>query len=72
MTDWQSPEELADELGIPVGTIYQWRYRGRGPKGHKIGKHIRYRRSDVEAWLETRADAPRPASINTQPEEQYR
>jgi excisionase family DNA binding protein len=50
--EWLSPEELAEELGIPVGTIYQWRYRNVGPPVHKIGRHLRFRRSDVEAWLE--------------------
>lgn len=60
--DWQSPEEIADELGIPVGTVYQWRYKGTGPPGYKIGRHVRYRRSDVDAWLEDRADRPRQAS----------
>ena len=61
-TSWQSPEELADELCIPVATVYAWRYQGRGPKGYKIGRHVRYKRSDVDAWLETRADEPRPAA----------
>ena len=50
-----SSEEVADELGIPVGTVYAWRYRGVGPKGLKVGRHVRYRWSDVEAWLESNA-----------------
>jgi excisionase family DNA binding protein len=49
--DWQSPEDLAAELDVPLGTIYRWRYQGSGPVGHRIGRHVRYRRSDVEAWL---------------------
>jgi excisionase family DNA binding protein len=55
--DWQSPEELAAELDVPIGTIYRWRVQGTGPVGHRIGRHVRYRRSDVETWLRTQRDA---------------
>jgi excisionase family DNA binding protein len=58
-----SPAELAEHLNVPVGTVYQWRYRGMGPRGIKVGRHVRYRESDVEAWLEAQADpAPTPAA----------
>lgn len=53
-----TPEELAAHLKIPVSTIYAWRYKGRGPKGSKVGRHVRYKRADVEAWLEANADRP--------------
>ncbi len=51
-----SPQQLADYLGVPLATIYRWRYEGTGPRGIKVGKHVRYRQRDVEAWLETRTD----------------
>jgi len=57
--EWISPEQLAAELNIPVKTLYQWRYRGTGPRAHRIGKHVRYRRRDIEAWLATQADGGR-------------
>lgn len=60
--DWMSPEELANELGVPVRSIYVWRSKGAGPRGHRIGKHVRFRRADVEAWLEAQADPAREAS----------
>lgn len=45
-------EEVAEYLGdIPVKTLVQWRYKGTGPKYVRVGKHVRYRWSDVEAWL---------------------
>lgn len=53
-----TPEQLADHLGVPLNTVYTWRYRRTGPRGIKIGKHVRYRRSDVEAWLDEHADRP--------------
>jgi excisionase family DNA binding protein len=46
-----SPDEVAVFLGIPVKTLYQWRYKGVGPRGLRIGRHVRYRSADVEAWL---------------------
>ena len=52
--------ELAEYLGVPVGTLYAWRTNGAGPRGLKVGRHIRYRREDVESWLELRADGGWP------------
>jgi excisionase family DNA binding protein len=51
--------DLSEMLGIPVNTLYGWRTRGEGPAGYRVGRHIRYRRSTVEAWLETQTDARR-------------
>lgn len=45
-------QELAEYLGVPVATLYQWRYRNDGPRGFRAGRHVRYRWSDVEAWIE--------------------
>lgn len=45
-------EELADYLGVSVATLYQWRYRREGPPGFRVGRHVRYRWSDIEKWIE--------------------
>lgn len=55
-TEWIGVEDLARELGVPVRTIYAWRSKGRGPRGATFGKHVRFRRADVEAWIESRLD----------------
>jgi excisionase family DNA binding protein len=55
---WLSLEDIAEELGVPVRSVYAWRSMGVAPKGYKIGKHIRVKRSDLDAWLEQRADQP--------------
>ncbi len=47
-------EELAEFLDLPVRTLYTWRYRGEGPVGFRVGKHIRYRWSDVDRWIRDR------------------
>ena len=46
------PEEAAAFLRVPVGTLYAWRYKGQGPPASRVGRHLRYRRSDVEEWLD--------------------
>lgn len=48
-----STQELANFLGLPVQTIYQWRKRKYGPLGRKMGRHIRYRQSEVERWIDS-------------------
>ena len=51
-----SSRELADYLGIPLETTYMWRARRTGPRGIRVGRHVRYRLADVQAWLEAHAD----------------
>lgn len=46
-----SVEDLASMLGVPRQTIYVWRGKGYGPVSVKIGKYVRYRRSDVNVWI---------------------
>jgi excisionase family DNA binding protein len=55
-----SAPELAEYVGVPLSTIYHWRSRGRGPHGFRVGKQVRFRASDVAAWLEDleRREAP--------------
>ena len=48
--------DLAELLGVPVATLYGWRHRGEGPRGYRIGRHVRYRRVEVEDWLRAQAD----------------
>lgn len=49
--------DVSEMLGIPVDTLYGWRHRGQGPQGYRVGRHVRYRRASVEAWLESRIDS---------------
>jgi len=45
-------EDVAEYLGVPRNTLYQWRTKGYGPRGVRVGKHVRYRPDDVNAWLD--------------------
>jgi predicted DNA-binding transcriptional regulator AlpA len=37
-----------------VKTIYTWRHRNTGPKGFRVGKHLRFRWHDVQTWVAQR------------------
>jgi len=46
-------EDVSAYLGIPVGTLYQWRSKEYGPPGRRMGKYVRYRPADVRAWVDS-------------------
>ena len=48
--------DLAEYLGIPVSTIYDWRTNGHGPVAHRFGKHLKFALSDVRTWMETQRE----------------
>lgn len=52
-----SPAEVAELLGVPLGTVYKWNQQRTGPPVLHVGKHARYRAADVEAWLASRGAA---------------
>jgi len=43
--------QLAAQLGVTVQTLYDLRSQGRGPRGFRVGRELRFRVSEVEAWL---------------------
>ena len=43
--------ELAAHLGVPVQTIHDLRHSGRGPRGIHVGRELRFRLSEIKAWL---------------------
>ena len=47
-----SVDEVAEFLGIPVATLYQWRHKGCGPEAYRVGRHLRYDPNTIRAWLE--------------------
>lgn len=51
------PEYLATRVGVPVKTIYEWKLNGKGPRWHKIGRHLRAHEADIEAWISTQVDS---------------
>ncbi len=44
--------ELAAQLKVSVQTIYDLRSKGRGPRGFRVGTQLRFRESEIDAWVE--------------------
>ena len=57
-------DEVASMLKVSRKTILNWRARGDvGPRGFRVGKAVRYRRSEVVRYLAAQeADEPRGAA----------
>lgn len=55
--------ELADLLSVHPQALYDLRSQGRGPRGFRVGRQLRFRMSEIEAWLARMeaADAQRHA-----------
>ncbi len=55
--DYLTVKQLAEVLQVPAGTIYRWRHQGTGPRAVRLsGRHVRFRRADVEAFVDGRAE----------------
>jgi len=58
-----TPEAAGAFLGgdrpISTATLADWRCKGIGPRALKVGRLIRYRMADLEAWLESRVQRGR-------------
>jgi predicted DNA-binding transcriptional regulator AlpA len=44
--------EVAAIVRAPVATLRYWRHLGTGPRSFRVGRGVRYWRTDVTAWLE--------------------
>jgi len=60
-----SVPDLAEYLGVPVQTIYDWRLRGEGPRAYRFGKRIKFAVSDVRAWVDSHRDPNMPNEPGT-------
>jgi excisionase family DNA binding protein len=59
-------------LGFAPATIVDWYEAGKLPFGYKLGGRLRFRLSDLEAWLETKragAGGEAPAAPRQHPPE---
>ena len=51
-------KQAAERLGVAVKTMQQWRHFGRGPKFAKIGRLVKYRGTDLDAYITSRTINP--------------
>jgi hypothetical protein len=63
-----TPAQVAAYYKIPIRTLHQWRWQGVGPRAAKIGRHLRYRKVDLDRYFDQQAkggdgdgDGPRAA-----------
>lgn len=48
-------DQIAAYLGVPKQTVYSWSSRGGGPRMSKVGRHLRARWEDLDAYLDENA-----------------
>jgi excisionase family DNA binding protein len=57
VSDLMTLPEVADYLRVPRKSLYLWRHKHVGPPAARVGRHLRYRREDVDQWLFEQRDA---------------
>ena len=53
-TNVLNTKEAAAYTGLGKPTLERFRLTGEGPRYAKLGGAVRYRRCDLDAWLESR------------------
>ena len=65
MTEIQAtftPKQAGRYLGISEASLRLWRSEGQGPRYFRAGeKLVRYRKADLDSWIEARLSAPATA-----------
>lgn len=51
---WLSAAEIAEHLGVSKDTAYRW-IENRGMPAHKIGRYWKFKKSQVDPWIESGA-----------------
>ncbi|HUZ32263.1 MAG TPA: helix-turn-helix domain-containing protein [Xanthobacteraceae bacterium] len=62
LTEYESEEALAANLGVCIKTLQRWRIDKKGPPVTRLGRRILYRRVSVKTWLEAREAKARNAA----------
>ena len=61
------PAEAAEYLATTTATLAGWRFKGCGPAHVSVGKFVRYRRDDLDAFIEANThstnNAPRLRAV---------
>ncbi len=50
--------EVAAVVRVPLATLRYWRHLGTGPRSFRIGRSVRYWRTEVHAWLVQQSNHP--------------
>jgi excisionase family DNA binding protein len=55
VTEVMTTIEAAAYVGLKKPTMERFRFLGQGPAYCKLGGAVRYRKKDLDAWLDSRA-----------------
>jgi len=55
VTEVMTTIEAAAYVGLKKSTMERFRFLGQGPAYCKLGGAVRYRKKDLDAWLDSRA-----------------
>jgi predicted DNA-binding transcriptional regulator AlpA len=47
-------DKAAEYIGVTKKTMEWWRFTGAGPDFVKMSRLVRYRKKDIDAWVEAR------------------
>lgn len=53
--DSLTTKQAAKLIGIQPATLEHWRWAKTGPRYLKLGRAVRYRREDLQDWMNSRA-----------------
>ena len=62
-----NPRQASAYLGCSESVLRLWRSQNQGPRYFRAGKLVRYRRADLDAWIEARLCEPESGSKNRTP-----
>ncbi|PZE23892.1 AlpA family transcriptional regulator [Curtobacterium sp. MCBD17_028] len=51
-----SLEQAAEYLGVRPSTIYDWRTDRKGPQAVKVGRLVKFRVEDLDAFIDTQVE----------------
>lgn len=46
-------KQAAEMLGLSTKTMQKWRWLGEGPQWCKVGRAVKYRITDLEAYIQS-------------------
>lgn len=56
--DMLTTQDAAQYLGLAPATLNKWRVYRTGPRFLKLGRAVRYRRADLDAYLASNTQLP--------------
>lgn len=57
-SQWMGEKQVAAEYGIGLQTLRNHRHQRTGIPYYKIGRGVRYKRQDIEAYFESKKIVP--------------